>query len=155
MITIRPLGFDTEVTPQVDLPAVLADRLRPLLAPGDVVVVTSKIVSKWLGLYAPADADRADLVLQHSRSVVAERATTGGITRLVDRMIAAGLIERVPCPTDRRVYFAALTAAGQAKLSEAATVHAANLRQAFNGFTKSDLQTFDKLLDRLRSAHLG
>jgi coenzyme F420-0:L-glutamate ligase / coenzyme F420-1:gamma-L-glutamate ligase len=83
MITIRPLGFDTEVTPQVDLPAVLADRLRPLLAPGDVVVVTSKIVSKWLGLYAPADADRADLVLQHSRSVVAERATTGGITRVV------------------------------------------------------------------------
>ena len=45
--------------------------------------------------------------------------TTGGVTRLVDRMISAGLVERVPCPTDRRVLFAALTPAGEAKLDEA------------------------------------
>jgi len=81
--------------------------------------------------------------------------TTGGITRLVDRMIATGLVQRVPCPTDRRVYFAALTDAGQAKLSDATTVHAANLRQAFDGFTKSDLRTLDQLLDRLRGVRLG
>lgn len=83
MITIRPLGFDTEVTPEVDLPAVLADQLRPVLATGDIVVVTSKVVSKWLGLYAPADVDRSDVVLQQSCSVVAERATPDGITRVV------------------------------------------------------------------------
>lgn len=83
MITIRPVGFDAEVNPQVDLPAVLADHLRPVLAPGDIVVVTSKIVSKWLGLYAPTDVDRADLVLQQSHSVVAERATADSITRVV------------------------------------------------------------------------
>ena len=29
--------------------------------------------------------------------------TSGGITRLLDRMTAAGLVQRVPCPTDRRV----------------------------------------------------
>lgn len=94
---------------------------------------------------------------QISMGALAEQValTTGGITRLVDRMIAAGLVQRVPCPTDRRVYFAALTDAGQAKLSAARDVHAANLRQAFDGFTNSDLQTFDKLLDRLRGAHLG
>ena len=81
--------------------------------------------------------------------------TTGGITRLLDRMIAAGLVERVPCPTDRRVYFAALTEQGRAKLEEAATVHAANLRHAFAGFTADDLRTFDDLLDRLRTARIS
>ncbi len=81
--------------------------------------------------------------------------TTGGITRLVDRMIAAGLVERVPCPTDRRVYFASLTRDGEATLAEAATVHAGNLRQAFDGFTARELRTFDELLDRLRAARVG
>jgi MarR family transcriptional regulator, 2-MHQ and catechol-resistance regulon repressor len=81
--------------------------------------------------------------------------TSGGITRLLDRMIAAGLVQRVPCPTDRRVYFAALTKQGRTKLDKAAKVHAANLRQAFAGFTASDLRTFDDLLDQLRSARIS
>jgi len=80
--------------------------------------------------------------------------TTGGITRMLDRMIAAGLVQRVPCPTDRRVHFAALTEQGQAKLDDAAKVHAANLRQAFAGFTAGDLHTFDDHLDRLRAARI-
>jgi DNA-binding MarR family transcriptional regulator len=61
----------------------------------------------------------------------------------------------VPCPTDRRVSFAALTDAGQATLADATTVHAANLRRAFDGFSAGDLRTFDQLLDRLRGARLG
>lgn len=78
--------------------------------------------------------------------------TTGGITRLVDRMIAAGLVQRVPCPTDRRVSYAALTAAGRTKLAEATTGHVANLRRAFASFNGADLRTLDALLDRLRAA---
>lgn len=80
--------------------------------------------------------------------------TTGGITRLLDRMIEAGLVQRVPSPTDRRVYFAALTEPGRAKLDDAAEVHATNLQQAFAGFTAEDLRTFDDLLDRLRTARI-
>ncbi|MGC5019228.1 MarR family winged helix-turn-helix transcriptional regulator [Micromonospora sp. DT47] len=76
--------------------------------------------------------------------------TTGGVTRLIDRMIAAGYIERVPCPTDRRVNFASLTPAGRAKLQEAAEVHAGNLEQVFADFTGDDLRRLDELLDRLR-----
>jgi DNA-binding MarR family transcriptional regulator len=81
--------------------------------------------------------------------------TTGGITRMVDRMIAAGLVQRVPCPTDRRVHFAGLTGQGRAKLDEAAKVHAANLRQAFAGFSADDLRRFDDFLDQLRTARIG
>jgi MarR family 2-MHQ and catechol resistance regulon transcriptional repressor len=76
--------------------------------------------------------------------------TTGGVTRLVDRMQAAGYVERVPCPTDRRVSYAALTATGRAKLDEAARVHAANLRAVFARFDDDDRSRLDALLDRLR-----
>jgi MarR family transcriptional regulator, 2-MHQ and catechol-resistance regulon repressor len=76
--------------------------------------------------------------------------TTGGVTRLIDRMESAGLVERLPCRTDRRVSYAAITGAGRAKLAQAAEVHAANLRTVFEGFSANDLATFDELLDRLR-----
>ena len=76
--------------------------------------------------------------------------TTGGVTRLVDRMEAAGLVERLPCRTDRRVSYAGITEAGRAKLEEAAAVHAANLRTVFDGFSAKDRATLDALLDRLR-----
>jgi MarR family 2-MHQ and catechol resistance regulon transcriptional repressor len=76
--------------------------------------------------------------------------TTGGVTRLIDRMQVAGYVQRVPCPTDRRVSYAALTAAGRAKLDEAARVHTANLRVVFAGFSDDDRSRLDALLDRLR-----
>ena len=77
--------------------------------------------------------------------------TTGGVTRLVDRMEAAGFVERVPCPTDRRVSYASLTDSGRAKLDEAAQVHAGNLRVVFADFDDEDRSTLDALLDRLRA----
>lgn len=77
--------------------------------------------------------------------------TTGGVTRLVDRMEAAGLVERRPCSTDRRVSYAAMTDAGRAKLDDAGQVHAANLRAVFDGFSGAELATLDSLLDRLRA----
>lgn len=76
--------------------------------------------------------------------------TSGGITKMLDRMIHAGLVQRVPCATDRRVLFAALTEKGQEKLDEALVVHTADLRDAFDGFTSRDLDALDRLLDRLR-----
>jgi MarR family transcriptional regulator, 2-MHQ and catechol-resistance regulon repressor len=78
--------------------------------------------------------------------------TTGGVTRLVDRMVAAGYVERLPCPTDRRISYAALTPAGRAKVEEAAAVHAADLEAAFAGLTEDEVRALDALLDRLRDA---
>jgi DNA-binding MarR family transcriptional regulator len=78
--------------------------------------------------------------------------TTGGITRMVDRMITTGLVERVPCPSDRRVVYATLTTAGRAKLAEARVVNDAHLREVFAAFSDADLVELDGLLDRLRPA---
>ena len=40
--------------------------------------------------------------------------STAGITKVTDRLSQAGLLERRPCPTDRRVVFAVLSADGAA-----------------------------------------
>jgi DNA-binding MarR family transcriptional regulator len=79
--------------------------------------------------------------------------TTSGITRLVDRIAAAGYIERRPCPTDRRVSYAAITEAGREAVEHAAVTHAANLREVFAEFDEQELELLDGFLDRLRGTH--
>lgn len=55
--------------------------------------------------------------------------SSGGFTRLADRLVAAGLVERRPCPTDRRVVFAALTDEGRRVADAALALHAEGLRR--------------------------
>ncbi|MEI7478668.1 MAG: MarR family transcriptional regulator [Actinomycetes bacterium] len=45
--------------------------------------------------------------------------TTGGATRLVDRLIEHGLVARVHCPSDRRTLYVELTEAGVEALEQA------------------------------------
>jgi DNA-binding MarR family transcriptional regulator len=49
--------------------------------------------------------------------------TTGGMTRLVDRLVEAGLVERQNCSSDRRSVHVALTDAGTRKLETATRAH--------------------------------
>lgn len=49
--------------------------------------------------------------------------STGGTTRLVDRLEDAGLVRREHCPSDRRAIYVAITDEGSAKLDEALGVH--------------------------------
>jgi len=65
------------------------------LIDGDVLVVSSKIVSKAMGLSAPS-ARQADVVLSQTVRAVAERTTASGVTRIVESvagpvMTAAGV----------------------------------------------------------------
>jgi len=49
--------------------------------------------------------------------------TSGGVTRLIDRVAEVGYVERQSCPTDRRTVYVALTPAGQAMLDRATAEH--------------------------------
>jgi MarR family transcriptional regulator, 2-MHQ and catechol-resistance regulon repressor len=49
--------------------------------------------------------------------------TTGGVTRLIDRMVEAGLVSRQNCPSDRRSVHVILTPQGQAVLGQAIGAH--------------------------------
>jgi MarR family 2-MHQ and catechol resistance regulon transcriptional repressor len=77
--------------------------------------------------------------------------TSGGVTRLVDRMRSAGYLDRTPCPNDRRVSYAVITETGRDRLAAAAEVHATNLRTVFSRFTPSDMADLERLLDLLHS----
>jgi DNA-binding MarR family transcriptional regulator len=57
--------------------------------------------------------------------------TRGGLTKLVDRLVKAGLVERTFCDTDRRVSYATLLPAGSELLAEMVPVVSAELELAF------------------------
>jgi DNA-binding MarR family transcriptional regulator len=59
------------------------------------------------------------------------RLSHSGVTRLVDRLVQAGLVERTRCDSDRRGTFATLTAAGRARLRRAQPVHLRGIREHF------------------------
>jgi DNA-binding MarR family transcriptional regulator len=54
-----------------------------------------------------------------------------GLTRLIDRMEANGLVQREPCPSDRRGAFAVLTPQGRRAFRRAAPVHLRGIQEHF------------------------
>ena len=79
--------------------------------------------------------------------------TPSGLTRAVDRMVDAGLVERQACPTDRRSTYAVLSKEGEKRLMRALPAHVAHLEEVFDGlFTKDELARLTELLRRLRDA---
>ncbi|MCD0451450.1 MarR family transcriptional regulator [Actinocorallia sp. API 0066] len=78
--------------------------------------------------------------------------TSGGMTRLIDRMERAGLLTRHTSETDRRVQKASLTAKGRETLTLARAVHTETLREFFAApLTPTDRATLQALLERLES----
>jgi DNA-binding MarR family transcriptional regulator len=59
------------------------------------------------------------------------RLSRSGLTRLVDRLVRAGLVKRGRCAGDRRGTFAILTPAGTTRLRRATPVHMAGIREHF------------------------
>lgn len=77
--------------------------------------------------------------------------TSGGATRLVDRVEAAGYIERCACPEDRRVQWVGLTESGRDKLAESYAQHVADLEEEFFGrLTPAEVSQLDRIMSKLR-----
>jgi DNA-binding MarR family transcriptional regulator len=88
-------------------------------------------------------------------SALAERTmlTRSGITRLIDGLVDAGLIERVACPEDARVSYAQLTEPGYEKLRRAGCSHVASINRLFvERFSPVELAQLAELLSRLPGA---
>ena len=76
--------------------------------------------------------------------------TSGGVTRLVDRMERAGYVERRPCPTDRRVLFAGLTEAGRDMLARATEIHLRGIqRHMIDALDAEEVSALDLILSKL------
>lgn len=71
-----------------------------------------------------------------------------GATRLVDRLVASGLVERVTCDDDRRGQWAALTDAGLLRLRQAAPTHLRGVARHFlDRLGPDDLAALRRMLD--------
>jgi DNA-binding MarR family transcriptional regulator len=63
-----------------------------------------------------------------------------GLTRLIDRMCGASLVERAPDPLDRRGTYVSLTTLGFDRLQDAAPVHMRGIEEHFARYL-SDAET--------------
>ncbi len=77
--------------------------------------------------------------------------TRGGVTRLVDRVLSRGLVDRRPCPHDGRVQWITLTDAGRSVLADAVPLHLDDLdRELFGRLTDVEVDQLRHLMDKLR-----
>jgi len=82
--------------------------------------------------------------------------TRGGLTKLVDRLIKAGLLERTFCETDRRVSYATLLPAGLDLLGEMRPVVRGELAVAFTAnLTAAEADALRATMERIRSSACG
>jgi len=163
-----PEEHDGEAAPEGGTCGVLGqlddERIRLM----SLVVRTHRLLSEQLGRELEAAVGIAPVffdVLIHvgaapegrltmSRLSADVALTTGGVTRLVDRMVDAGLVERVNCPKDRRSIHVVLTAHGQAVMGRAIEAHAQSIdRHLVAPLDDDDRATLAAVLTKVLEAH--
>lgn len=86
--------------------------------------------------------------LRMSELAAQSTLTNSGLTRLVDRLQASGLVRREPCVTDRRGFYAVLTDEGLATVTGALPAHLAIVEEHLTGVL--DAEELNALLGALR-----
>lgn len=80
--------------------------------------------------------------------------TQGGVTRLIHRMQAAGLVTRVACESDGRGTYAVLTDQGHEVLREAAPVHLQGIQEHFlRHLEAQEVEVLRVAMGRVRQAN--
>ncbi|MEZ0064445.1 DNA-binding MarR family transcriptional regulator [Streptacidiphilus sp. MAP12-20] len=75
--------------------------------------------------------------------------TSGAITNRVDKLAAKGLVERRPCPTDRRAVLIRLTPAGKELIDAVAPGHIRNEERLVAALTPAERDQLSGLLRKL------
>ncbi len=78
--------------------------------------------------------------------------SSGGTTRLIDRIESSGLVERRNCPSDRRAIHVGITPAGDAALDEALRAHVRHLEHSVSErLTRDERDELSSLLTKLNA----
>ena len=129
--------------------AAIAERLQAALAQGDFPPLPWYEVLATLSEAPERRLKMGDLA---ERLVI----TRGGLTKLVDRLIKAGLLERTFCETDRRVSYATLLPAGVELLEEMRPVVRGELAVAFSAnLSVEQAEELRTMLERIRGSACG
>jgi DNA-binding MarR family transcriptional regulator len=76
--------------------------------------------------------------------------SNSGLTRLLNRMAAAGFIERQNCPDDRRGWYAVITAKGRKAFERAFPGNVREIEEHFiHRFNDDEIEVLNDLLSRL------
>lgn len=105
-------------------------------------------LNDYEALQALADAESRRL----KRVDLARRLvlTPSGITRLLEGLEAAGLVERASCEHDRRITYARLTEGGATRLEAASCGHVRSIRALFEELLSDDeLEALAETLERV------
>ena len=91
--------------------------------------------------------------LRHQELADSILLSRSGVTRLVDRMVEAGLVRRESSPEDRRASYVVMTEQGRRKLDSAAPGHLRGIVKHFTRHLKGgDAEALRSVFDRVLEA---
>jgi DNA-binding MarR family transcriptional regulator len=103
----------------------------------------------WFDLLAALRRAGKPYELNPTQLMHATMLSSGGMTKRLDRLAAAGLVERRPDPSDRRGTLVRLTARGRKTIDAALPVHVANEARLLAGLSAQERRSLDSLLRKL------
>jgi DNA-binding MarR family transcriptional regulator len=106
----------------------------------------------WFDLLAALRRAGSPYELTPTALMGATMLTSGGVTKRLDRLAEAGLIERRPDPADRRGTLVGLTPAGRKAIDAAVKTHAANEQALLSVMSAADRRALDLGLRSLLAA---
>ncbi len=121
---------------------VMRDHMNPLFAEAGLQVGEFDVLATLRRSGPP-------YMLSPTRLYEATMISSGGMTNRLDRLEAAGLVERRPDQNDRRGKLIALTQAGRQVIDETIGKHVANEVRLLSGLTVDEQQTLNGLLRKL------
>jgi DNA-binding MarR family transcriptional regulator len=105
----------------------------------------------WFDLLAALRRAGPPYELNPTELMRATLVSSGGMTKRLDRLEEAGLVERSPDPDDRRGTRVRLTRAGKAVIDKTLGIHVANEERLLGALSKADRRKLDDLLRVLLS----
>lgn len=103
----------------------------------------------WFDLIAALRRSGSPFELSPTELMGATMLTSGGITKRLDRLVEAGLVERRPDPNDRRGTRVRLTPRGRRAIDRALAAHVENEEQLLTMLSAAERRALDAALRRL------
>jgi len=100
----------------------------------------------WFDLLAALRRAGAPYELRPTELMQTTMLSSGGVTKRLDRLAAAGLIERRPDPADRRGTLVRLTRKGKTAIDKAVVAHVANEERLLRSLEPAERRALDELL---------
>jgi len=140
--------------PDVDVEAlVLLGRLFRTASLADTVLARAlaerDLQRGWFNLLAALRRSGPPYELRPGELMRTTMLSSAGMTKRLDRLVEAGLVERRPDPDDRRGTLVRLTAAGRTTVDDVLPVHVANEERVLGPLSGAERRTLDTLLRKL------